>query len=43
MAQIENDGFVFLTCVGGFFLCVYVCVQSKQPAVTNVPVAVGLD
>lgn len=28
MAHIENDGFVFLTCVGFFFVCVFMCASS---------------
>lgn len=41
VVQKENDVFVFLICT--FYMCVYVCVQSKQLAVTDVPVAVSLD
>lgn len=41
VVQKENDGFVVVSCT--FYVCVYVCVQSKQLAVTDVPVAVSLD
>lgn len=39
LGQNENDAFVFLTSV--FSVCM--CVQSKQPVVTDLPVTVSLD
>lgn len=39
VGQNENDAFASLPCI----FSVYMCVQSKQPADTDVPVAVTLD
>lgn len=41
LGQNENDAFVFLT--SAFSVCVFVCVQSKQPVATDLPVTVSLD